>query len=72
MTKIVGMIPARMKASRFPGKPLFPIHGRPMVEHVWHRAALFGHWDALAICTCDTEIMAFASSKAIPAIMTSD
>lgn len=72
MTKIVGMIPARMKASRFPGKPLFPIHDRPMVEHVWHRAAMFGKWDALAICTCDQEIVDFAKSKDFPVIMTSD
>ena len=70
--KIVGLIPARMKASRFPGKPLFPIHGRPMLEHVWHRAALFAKWDALAICTCDTEIRDFANSKGFEAIMTSE
>ena len=61
-----------MKASRFPGKPLFPIHGRPMVEHVWHRAAMFAKWDTLAICTCDREIMDFARSKGFPAIMTAD
>ncbi len=72
MTKIVGLIPARMKASRFPGKPLFPIHGRPMVEHVWHRAAMFKKWDALAICTCDQEIIDFAKSKGLAAVMTAD
>src|SRR5258706_2424706 len=72
MTKIVGMIPARMKASRFPGKPLFPILGRPMVEHVWHRAALFDRWDELAICTCDAEIMEYAKAKNFPVIMTAD
>lgn len=70
--KIIGLIPARMKASRFPGKPLFPIHGRPMVEHVWHRAAMFSRWDALAICTCDEEIKAFARSKGFDVVMTSD
>jgi 3-deoxy-manno-octulosonate cytidylyltransferase (CMP-KDO synthetase) len=72
VTKLIGLIPARMKASRFPGKPLFPINGRPMVEHVWHRALMFGRWDALAICTCDDEIMEFARTKGFPAIMTSD
>lgn len=72
MVKIIGMIPARMKASRFPGKPLFPIHGRPMLEHVWHRAAMFGKWNTLAICTCDQEIMAFAAARNFPAIITSD
>lgn len=72
MTKIIGLIPARMKASRFPDKPLFPIHGRPMVEHVWHRAAMYPRWDILAICTCDPEIMDFAKSKSLRAIMTAD
>lgn len=72
MTKIIGLIPARMKASRFPGKPLFPIHGKAMIEHVWHRAAMFKKWDVLAICTCDQEIMDFAKSKGFAAVMTSD
>lgn len=72
MTRIIGLIPARMAASRFPGKPLFPILGRPMIEHVFERAKLFGRWDALAICTCDEEIRAFGESKGYPVIMTSD
>jgi 3-deoxy-manno-octulosonate cytidylyltransferase (CMP-KDO synthetase) len=70
--KIIGLIPARMAASRFPGKPLHPILGRPMVEHVYERAKLFPRWDALAICTCDEEIRRFAESKGYPVIMTSD
>lgn len=72
MTKIIGLIPARMKASRFPGKPLFPIHGRPMIEHVWHRAAMYPKWDKLAICTCDKEIEHFGESKGFPVVMTAD
>jgi len=72
MTKIIGLIPARMKASRFPGKPLFPIHGRAMIEHVWHRAAMFPKWDALAICTCDKEIEDFGKSRGFPVVMTAD
>jgi 3-deoxy-manno-octulosonate cytidylyltransferase (CMP-KDO synthetase) len=72
MTKIIGLIPARMKASRFPGKPLFPIHGRPMIEHVWHRAAMYPKWDKLAICTCDKEIEDFAKSKGFAVVMTAN
>lgn len=37
---IVGIIPVRMKSSRFPGKPLKPILGVPMVGHIWHRAKM--------------------------------
>ena len=72
MTKIIGLIPARMSASRFPGKPLFPIHGKPMVEHVWHRAAMYPKWDKLAICTPDTQIEDFAKSKGFDVVMTAD
>ena len=68
--RILGIIPARMAASRFPGKPLHPILGRPMLEHVQLRAALYEGWDELAIATCDTEIEDFAKSKGFPAIMT--
>jgi len=32
------IIPARMQASRLPGKPLADIGGMPMILHVWHRA----------------------------------
>ncbi|TAN55584.1 MAG: 3-deoxy-manno-octulosonate cytidylyltransferase, partial [Magnetospirillum sp.] len=70
MTKIVGLVPARMAASRFPGKPLFPLCGRPMLDHCFARARLFPRWDALAICTCDDEIKAFAESKGWPVIWT--
>jgi 3-deoxy-manno-octulosonate cytidylyltransferase (CMP-KDO synthetase) len=68
--KIVGVIPARMAASRFPGKPLFPIHGRPMVEHVYERARLYGDWHRLVLATCDKEIEEFAKRRGIPVVMT--
>lgn len=32
------MIPARMAATRLPGKPMADIHGQPMIVHVWRRA----------------------------------
>lgn len=72
MTKIIGAVPARMAASRFPGKPLFPILGRPMVEHVFARAALYPNWDALCLATCDEEIAAFGRAKGWPVAMTAD
>ncbi len=72
MTKIIGIIPARMAASRFPGKPLHPICGRPMIEHVFERAKLFDRWDGLFLATCDDEIREFAESKGYPVIMTAD
>jgi 3-deoxy-manno-octulosonate cytidylyltransferase (CMP-KDO synthetase) len=70
--KIIGIVPARMAASRFPGKPLRPILGRALLEHVVERARKFPHWDALAVATCDEEIRVFCESKDYPVIMTAD
>ena len=69
--KIIGVVPARMAASRFPGKPLYPIMGRPMIEHVFERARLFDRWSGLFLSTCDDEIADFGQSKGYPVIMTS-
>ena len=68
--KIYGIIPARMKASRFPGKPMYPILGRPMVEHVYVRAKMYPGWDGLWLATCDEEIERFGRGKGIPVVMT--
>ena len=37
-TDILTLIPARMKATRLPGKPLAEIAGKPMICHVWEKA----------------------------------
>ena len=70
--KIIGVVPARMASSRFPGKPLHLICGRPMVEHAFARAALFPRWDGLFLATCDEEIAAAGRSRNWPVVMTSD
>jgi 3-deoxy-manno-octulosonate cytidylyltransferase (CMP-KDO synthetase) len=54
--RIVAMIPARMNSSRFPGKPLAPLLGRPMLEHVLRRAAMCEQLEAIYVATCDEEI----------------
>ncbi|MFM1813766.1 MAG: 3-deoxy-manno-octulosonate cytidylyltransferase [Pseudomonadota bacterium] len=38
MTRAVILIPARLQASRLPGKPMADIAGQPMIVHVWRRA----------------------------------
>lgn len=70
--KIIGVVPARMASSRFRGKPLYPICGRPMVEHVFRRASMFEGWDGLYLATCDREIVEFGESQGWPVLMTSD
>ena len=70
--KIIGIIPARMGASRFPGKPLYDIFGRPMLDHVFQRAKKFAKWDHLAIATCDNEIEEWSIENNYNVIMTSN
>lgn len=71
MRRILGVIPARMGSSRFPGKPLAPIHGRPMIEHVFRATAACRLLDEVVIATCDEEIAAAARSFGARPVMTS-
>jgi 3-deoxy-manno-octulosonate cytidylyltransferase (CMP-KDO synthetase) len=69
--KIIGIIPARMASSRFPGKPLVEIRGIPMIGHVYFRSKMSDLLDEVYIATCDQEVMDYARSIGAPAIMTS-
>jgi len=53
---VVAIIPARYESSRFPGKPLADIGGRPMIEHVYRRAAEARLVDAVVVATDDQRI----------------
>ena len=54
--KTICIIPARMGSSRFPGKPLADIAGKPMIEHVYWRCRLNRSLDDVYIATCDEAI----------------
>ncbi len=54
--RVVGIIPARMGSSRFPGKPLAAIRGMSMIEHVYRRSLLSRCLDEVFVATCDEEI----------------
>ena len=69
--KIIGIIPARMGSSRFPGKPLAPILGRSMIEHVYKRSVTADVLDAVYVATCDEEIREAVEAFGGEAIMTS-
>jgi 3-deoxy-manno-octulosonate cytidylyltransferase (CMP-KDO synthetase) len=69
--KIAAVLPARMGSSRFPGKPLAPILGRPMIEHVYRRTAMCSVLDDVFVATCDQEIMDSVNAFGGQAIMTS-
>jgi len=70
--KIAADIPARMASFRFPGKPLAPIMGIPMIEHVYRRVALCETLDAVYVATCDEEIKTAVEGFGGEAIMTSE
>lgn len=61
-----------MGSSRFPGKPLAQLLGRPMLEHVYKRVALSKMLSATYIATCDEDIRLAAENFGASVIMTSD
>lgn len=69
--KIIAVIPVRKGSSRFPGKPLAPILGRPMIEHVYRRTALCRPLDGVYVATCDEEIRRAVEGFGGAVIMTS-
>jgi 3-deoxy-manno-octulosonate cytidylyltransferase (CMP-KDO synthetase) len=68
---IVGILPARWGSSRFPGKPLHPIAGKPLVQHVWEQCRKCTRLDDLFIATDDERIFNAAESFGAKAVMTS-
>lgn len=68
--KAIGIIPARMGASRFPGKPLATMLGMPMVGHCYHRTRLAPGLDAAYVATCDEPIAEYVRSIGGKAVMT--
>ena len=70
--KILALIPARMGSSRFPGKPMAPILGKPMIGHVYERVAKSPLLDVTAVATCDQEIFDYIESIGGVAVMTGD
>lgn len=67
----IGIIPARMSASRFPNKPMALIRGMPMVGHCYHRTRLVPGLAAAYVATCDEPIAEYVRSIGGKAIMTS-
>jgi 3-deoxy-manno-octulosonate cytidylyltransferase (CMP-KDO synthetase) len=68
---VLGVIPARFAAQRFPGKPLAMLWGKPMLRHVWERARAARGLDELLIATDDERIAKAASGWGARVEMTS-
>jgi 3-deoxy-manno-octulosonate cytidylyltransferase (CMP-KDO synthetase) len=69
MANPIVLIPARMNATRLPGKPLADIHGAPMILHVWRRA-MEADIGPVWVATDDPRVMEAVVSAGGKAIMT--
>jgi len=69
--KAVGVIPARFAASRFPGKPLARIAGRPMIQHVVEGARQATSLREVLVATDDERVADACRSFGAPVVMTS-
>ena len=56
MSRAIGIIPARWHSTRFPGKLLHLIAGKPLVRHVWERCLRAKNLDLVVIATDDMRI----------------
>ncbi len=69
--KIIGVIPARYSSTRFPGKPLAKICGKPMIQRVYEQALKAKSIDYLTVATDDKRIFKTVKNFGGNAVMTS-
>jgi len=68
--KIIGVIPSRWGSTRFPGKSLFPICGKPLIHRVIQRCLKARLLDELLVATDDKRIAEAVKATGVKAIMT--
>ena len=71
MSKTAIVIPARWSSTRLPGKPLLPLAGKPIVQHVWERCRKVRGADAVIVATDDMRIAEVAFDFGAEVAMTS-
>jgi len=71
MKRALGVIPARYASTRFPGKILASLGGKPLVEHVWRRALSAASLDRVVLATDDERIARAARDFGAEVEMTS-
>jgi len=69
MARPIVLIPARMSATRLPGKPLADIHGAPMIVHVWRRAVA-ANVGPVFVAADDPRVIEAVTSAGGKAVMT--
>ena len=68
--KTVIVIPVRMASTRFPGKPMALIDGKPMIQHVWKQAITSKLGEVIVACA-EKEVSDLIKSLGGNAVMTS-
>ncbi len=68
--RVHAIIPARYASTRFPGKPLVLLYGKPMFWHVWSRAMRCPLLASVTLATDDERIKAEAERLGVPVLMT--
>ncbi len=69
-SNVVAIIPARYQSNRFPGKPLAPILGKPLIQHVYERARAASLLSRVAVATDDERIAECVRSFGGEVVMT--
>lgn len=69
---IIAIIPARMGSSRFPGKPMEKILGKPMIGHVYERVIQNKLLSEVVVATCDKKIFDYIQEIGGLSVLTSD
>ena len=70
--KVVGVIPARWGSTRFPGKSLAPICGKPLIQWVVEGVAKSERLDSFVVATDDERIFEIVKSLDVEVVMTRD
>lgn len=70
--KILGVIPARYKSSRFEGKPLCIINNIPMIKRTYNQAIKSKLLDKLVVATDSDKIKEYCDGENIPVVMTNE
>lgn len=69
-SRVLGIVPARLASTRLPRKPLYPLHGRPLIEWVWRRVESMSSLDHAVVATDSDEVAELCERMGAPVEMT--
>lgn len=69
--QVLGIVPARLASTRLPRKPLYRLHGRPLIEWVWRRVETMSVLDRAVVATDSEEVAEVCRALGAPVEMTS-